>query len=252
MSDLKFLINTDELAAAFGDIKIEVEEALNKSAKQLASMTHAKVVEMAQKELSSTREKYLSQLEFQEIVPGVWAITLNQPALFIEDGMQPHSMVDDLLRKNPKISKDGFRYKHIPFEHSKPSSEQTMQGKQLTSQLKELFKREGIPFKGIEKNADGSPRIGKLHTLQLGGARPTAKATSPAFDGVTVYQSMTRQGKVRRDVMTFRTVSDKSKAMGKWFHPGLTAKKFFEKAYDWAEKTWENEILPAVLDSYRS
>jgi hypothetical protein len=177
-------------------------------------------------------------------------VTLDEPAMFLEEGKAAGSMVDDLLRNNAKVSKDGNRYKVIPFEHSKPQSQQTKFSQDLTSQIKRQLKAQNIPFKKLEYNADGSPRIGKLHTMDLPSAHPTEKASHPALHGLTIYQTKTASGNVRRDIMTFRVVSDKSKRENKFVHPGITAKKFMDKAFEEMQEIWERDILPEILKQY--
>jgi hypothetical protein len=58
-------------------------------------------------------------------------------------------------------------------------------------------------------------------------------------------------GKVRRDIMTFRTVSSNPALADKWKHPGLAAKKFLDRSAEWAMDTWEKEILPTILDKWK-
>jgi hypothetical protein len=250
MSDLKFFINAEELASIFGEAKKEAEQAITDGVAKLAAMTHAKVLQLANEDLHSTRKLYTDNLDFKQISDGVWVVTLDEPAMFIEEGRQSGSMVDDLLKNNSKVSKDGNRYKVIPFEHSKPQSQQTKFSQDLTSQIKRQLKSQNIPFKKLEYNADGSPRIGKLHTMDLPSAHPTEKASHPALHGLTIYQTKTASGNVRRDIMTFRVVSDKSKRENKWVHPGLEAKHYFEKAWEDCQRTWEDEILPEILKQY--
>lgn len=232
----------------FGDIKEQIKEKVEKGVQSLAAMTHAKVAEMAQGELHSTRHIYMDALGFEQIAPNVWAVSLDaQKAGWIENGRKSGPMFDDLLRKNAKVSKEGNRYKAIPFEHSKPPSQMTGEAQLLVTRIKSALKKEGIPFKKIEKDASGNPRLGKLHTLNIKSAPPTSRSTSPALFGVNIYQHKTSKGNVRRDIMTFRVISDKQRGTGKWEHPGTEPKNFFEKAYNWATRTWETEILPAIL-----
>lgn len=251
MSNLKFSINAEEMASLFGDLKKEVEAALTDGVQRLASMTHAKTLEHAQSELTSTRKKYTDALSFEEIEKGVWVVSLDESALFIEEGRKSGSMVDDLLRNNAKVSKDGNRYKAIPFEHSKPPSQQTPKAKEITDQIKRELRSVGVPFKKIEYNPDGSPRIGKLHKFDFPSNKPSAMASHPALSGLTIYQHKTSGGNIRRDIMTFRMVSDKSKAEGKWHHPGLEARKFMDKAFASALQEWESEILPEILNRFK-
>lgn len=248
--NLQFHVNTEEIAAQFGEMKNQVEKALHDGVQGVAASTHAKVAEMAQSELKSTREKYLEALSFQELAPGVWIVNLNESALWIEEGQEPHEMIDDLLKKNAKISKDGSRYKVIPFEHSKASDRQTGSEQNLVNQIRDHLKKQNIPFKGIERDSSGKPRLGRVHKMNIPGPKLKQSHTAPPLQGLSIYQSRGSGGKVRRDILTFRTVSDKHKGTGKWFHPGTEPKKFLDRALEWAMNTWESEILPGILSRF--
>ena len=50
--------------------------------------------------------------------------------------------------------------------------------------------------------------------------------------------------------MTFRVISEKHKDQGLWIHPGRTGANLFEKAHEWAQQTWENQIMPEILKEY--
>lgn len=248
MSDLKFFVNAEALAKEFGDLKKEVEEAISNGVQQVASMTFAKTQELVSQKLKSTREMYLSNLEFAEVQKGVWVVSLKDPALFLEEGRQAGSMLPSLL-KNAKTAKDGSRYKVIPFKHSKKSSQVSSSSNMFVNQIKQELKARGIPFKKLEFNSDGSPRLGKLHTINnISSLRPSGRASHGALSGLSIYQRKGSDGKVRRDIMTFRVAS--SKHTDKWIHPGLEANKFMDQALEWAQQTFDREILPSIMERF--
>ena len=246
---LKFFADTDALSESFGELKEEVKRAMDEGVKALAAMTHAHVQELANEKLNSTRKRYLDNLGFEEVSKGIWVVSLDEPAMFIEDGRKAGPMHDDLLRNGAKVSKEGFRYRAIPFEHSKPSSEQTGFQQNLKAKIRAELKKAGVPYKKIEYNGDGSPKLGKLHKFNFSSPLPSAKASHPALHGVTIYQSQDSHGKVKRDILTFRIITEKDKS--KWHHPGLEAKNFFEQSLEWAERTWESEILPSIYERFK-
>ena len=51
--------------------------------------------------------------------------------------------------------------------------------------------------------------------------------------------------------MTFRTVTDGPGSQGKWIHPGMDGKKFLDKAAEWAEKNFYDQILPEILEKWK-
>jgi len=250
MDGLKFEIDIEALAATFKEEAEKVQEALYEGVKALSAMTYARTVELANEKLHTTREDYIEALDYKEISKGVWVVSLSEKMLWIEEGKDAGSMIDDLLKKNPKTAKDGTKYKVIPFEHSKSPSRMTPMHQSLVEDLKKELKSRSIPFKKIEKNADGSPRVGKLHSLNIASPLPTPRASHPIFHGLTIYQSKTPSGKVRRDIMTFRIASEKHKQTGKWVYPGLEAYKLMDKAFEASVKEFEDQILPSILAKY--
>lgn len=258
MSDLKLNFNIDAAAIAeqFKEMKLEVEQDLNKAVANLAAITDAKVKEMASQELKSSRQPFMDSLGFEEIAPGVWIISVDESGLWIEEGIEANKdMKPGLLAENFKTSKDGHRYKAIPFDYGTAPSQQTPSTQMVVSYLKSQLRKEKVPFKKIEKNDDGSPKVGKLHEFDFGNPRGTmggpGKGNTPQFKNLSIYQSITKSGNVRRDILTFRTVSDGPGSAGKWHHPGAEPKKFLDRALDWAMKEWEDKILPEVMEKWR-
>ena len=251
MTDIKFDVDINGISEQFKQMKEQIQKDLTKGVESLAVMSHAKLHELAKDNLKSTAKLYRDNIEFSNPESGLWVVTLKAPAVFIDDGLQSHSMVDDLLKKGAKISRDGSKYRVIPFEHSKPSSQQTPKAQELVSQIKQELKSRKINWKKIEYNADGSPRTGRLHSFSIDSEKPSARAKTNALQNVAIYQTKKEDGSVSRDVMTFRVVSDKHKEEGLWVHPGLPAKNLMEKTMEWLETTWEKEILPSILSDYK-
>jgi hypothetical protein len=252
MSDrLKFEIDIESIASQFKEEMQEVQDQLYEGVQALAAMTHARTIELANEKLRSTREDYIEALSFKEIEKGIWVVSLDEKMLWVEDGKDSGSMVDDLLKKNAKVSKSGEKYKVIPFEHSKSPSKMSKHHESLVNDLKKELKARQIPFKKIEKNPDGSPRLGKLHSMNIESPLPTPRAKHPIFHGLNIYQRKDESGKIRRDVMTFRIVKESHKNAGKWYHPGIDAYKLMDQAFEYSTKEFENTIMPAILAKYK-
>lgn len=252
---LKLNIDAAKIAAQFKEFAMEIEQDIRKAIGNLAAITHAKVAEEAQQELHSSRKTFMDALGFEELSPGIWVISIDQKALWIEEGIDPNKdMKPDLLKSGTKTSQSGNKYKVIPFDYGKPPSQLTQGAQAIVSAIKQNLKKENVPFKKIERNSDGSPRVGKLHSFNFGnpGGRMggPGKGNTPVMNGLSIYQSITKTGNVRRDIMTFRTVSSGPASAEKWFHPGLEAKKYLDKAAEWAMKEWEDKILPEVLKKW--
>jgi len=258
-----------EMAKGF---KQGVEKVMQDAARDLAMQTHAHILEQVQQKLHSTREKYINALGIQQVDNDTWVITLSRDALFIEEGIKPNMDMLDGLLKSPKAktAKDGSRYIVVPFEHKKGQTSQTPAQKNLTDTIKAEMKKRSIPYGSIEKKADGSPKLGLLHSFDIMkkpvktgqgvgqghgpvGAVKQGPTGIPFLQGVRVYQHKVKdkQGKehVQKSIMTFRIASSKHKGQGRWVHPGLEAKRFFDEAAKWALKEFEDNIRDKILAS---
>lgn len=263
----------------------KLREAAQIAGNELAPAVHAHIVEEANKKLHARRQAFIEGVSFKQEGPDTWLIVLDAKARWIDDGLEPHEMIDDLLSqrsgkaKGPKTSKDGSRYRVIPFFHGpgKGGTSQTPAEASLQATIKSELKKannqltgnRGIPYAKIENGADGKPATGLLHSFDITNA-PSKTGNGPGqgwgpigsvrqgatgipfLQGVRIYQRQVKgaDGKptVKRAIMTFRTVSSKMKGTGRWFHPGLPPAKIFDEAHAWGIRKWENEILPKVCD----
>jgi len=255
MSDgnLKFEIDIESLTATLQkEVKAEAQKMIEESVKAASAMTYAKAQELAGEKLGTRLDKYRKALHYREINQGLWVVELDESALWIEEGKKQGSMVDDLLRHNPKINKKGRRYKAIPFDQGDGArAEGNDKLTSILTMLKTELKSRGVPYKKIEKDETGNAKLGRLHSFNIESPKPTKMASTPALYGVTIYQSKTARGRVKRDIMTFRIVTDEAKREGKWLHPGLEGVNIFETVYEWVNLQWEREILPSLLEKFR-
>lgn len=243
---LKFDINADEILAQFKELKDEVKKNMEDSLRNLVTLTRARIVEQTEVLSSATNRIYMEALgNEEEVATNVWVIALDEKALWIEEGIEAnHDMKPDLLKGKP--------YRVIPFRYDRPESRNTPFTQGLIGEIKQKLKVEKLSISKIEKNKDGSPKIGKLHEFDFGGPIP-GRGNTPALTRLTVYQSQQKDSsKIRRDVLTFRTVSAGPASDGKWIHPGYQGKKFMDKAMDKAMKDWEEQILPEILAKWGS
>ena len=252
-----FVLNLDLSAviAANKELAAEIQVKLAAATQALATQTHAKVLEMANEKLHSRLEEFTKNLDFEQIDDNTWSIVIKEPAVWIEDGMEPKSMLDSLLSSpKAKMGKNG-KYIVVPFKHDKGAKKQTPHQQAITTDLKRQLKRLKVPFKAIEKNPDGSPKLGLLHKIDLQPSKNALKSGfpmvgkhsgRPLLQGVRIYQHLDKNNKARRDIFTFRTASANSSG---WFHPGTQPMHFLENAYLWASATFDSVIAPQILDS---
>jgi hypothetical protein len=258
MSDFNITINIDSIAAQLDQKKQDIIVKLRQSVQALASAAHVKVLELADEKLKTLKIKYKDAVDFNQIDDNIWVVSLKEEVMWIEKGKSAGSMYDALATsKKTKVSKDGYKYLVIPFEHSKRPAEQTIKAKQVTDRIRAFLKTEKIPYKKIEHNSDGSPKMGLLHRFdvmehpKLMMKHPSEKAKSPLLQGLAIYQRKDEKGKMRRDIMTFRVVSEKNKGDGRWEYPSREGVDIFQETHKWAVNLWHNEILPALAESLK-
>jgi hypothetical protein len=261
--DLKDLLDLKD------DLKPKVEQELKKAAEELSIQAHAHITEQVQQKLHSTREKYLAAMKFDNVEDGTWVITLDEKAMWIEEGMESHEMLNDLLASpKAKTAKDGSKYLSVPFQHNKGPTQQTQAQNDLTNTLKTELKNRKIPYGKLEMDANGKPKLGLLHKFDIlkdpiktqegpgQGWGPAGQVRQgptgiPFLQSVRIYQRQISdangKSKTVRNIMTFRTASSKHIGTGRWVHPGLEAKKFFDEAEKWATEQWTTKIAPQIL-----
>lgn len=251
-------------------LKDAAESAMKKATAGLAAAIDGHLREEAARKLKSRREMFVNALSMKE-VEGVWVVNLDKKAVWIDDGMQEHEMIDDLLKaKSAKTAADGSRYTIVPFKHGPGAGKTNSTEAQLdlVSTIKTALKKQDIPFGSIEKNADGTPKEGLLHKLDItsgplktanvpgqgkgpiGSVRQGSTGT-PFLQRLNIYQKTTTNPdgskSTKRSIMTFRTVSSKQKGTGKWVHPGLAPKNLMDEAFQWALQEWEKTIAPQTI-----
>lgn len=246
------------------------KQALKEAGRRLTNMTRAHIVEEANKKLHTRRQMFLDGLTTFQMADDVFVVNLDAKVRWIDDGMQPHNMIDDLLKsKKAKTAKDGSKYAVIPFSHKKGPTQQTPAQKTLLDTIKRELKQRKIDYGKTEKDEHGSPKLGLLHSFSVtSGPIKTANAPGqgkgpigsvmqgptgiPLLKGIRIYQREVKDPKsgktsIRKDIMTFRVVSSKHKGQGRWDHPGTEAVRLMDEAYDWAKRTWEREVVPQMM-----
>lgn len=263
------------LEQAMNEIQKDINsftEEVQKKAKQeiqtLAGQAHAMIGEKAQSRLRSTRQIYTDNLKIEKITSSgdneIWSVHLLKPAKWIEDGQPKHNMIDYLLGSNSNVKKGANtgkawvkrgkngRYAAVPFEHSKPSSQMSLAQNKIADYVKSELKKRGLD-KTITK--DGKPVLGKAAQVDLigRGSPQHEKTWRPLLSGLTIYQreEKMKNGKTRikRDVMTFRMVSDSQKGTGAWDHPGRAPANLFEETAKELDVLWDGLINKIVSES---
>jgi len=233
-----------------------------RAASQLANQTYAKIKELGAERLHYRLTLFNDNTHLAEESPGVYIIWLKDEFAWINNGLPKFNMIEGLLK--------GANHKVIPFSngpgHGAASTPKWQMD--LVNTVKAEMKSQKIPWANIEKDDQGRPKLGRLHTLQVKtpdkthvgpgmghgeiGAERSGFADKPGgkpfLAGAAVYQNKNDvTGKVDRKVLTFRTVSRKQLGTGMWDHPGFAPSMIFEDAYDWALKELNQNIMPNLV-----
>lgn len=264
MSEFKVNLDISSLTQFLDNFAKEIVKDVKSSIKGLAVDSHNHIKEEAQNKLHSFREKYLENLSPPEQIDELlWVITLDSDAEWIEMGRpEPYDMKPGLL-KDGKMSADGHRYRVVPMNQGKTPSQMTAlptkekpftkgaYERAMVALVKAELRQRNIPYKKLEVDpVTGSPRLGKLHSLNIESNVP-GKGNTPQLYGLNIYQTQHKDGSVKRSITTFRTVTDREDQKDKWIHPSVEAKNFFEQTRIWAEQEWESKILPSIVNKYK-
>ena len=267
-----FVIGVDfsEIEKLGKNIEKVTEQAAKMAVTQLTTAVHAHIIEEANSRLVSRREQFIKAVSIQQEGPDTFIISLDPKANWIEDGLEPHEMIEYLLGKGAKRAQDGSRYRTIPFPHGpgKGPTNSTPAQQSLTNTIKAAMKQLKIPFSKIEKQEE-QPKVGLLHSFDVmtkpqkthnwpgQGSGPIGAVRQgptgiPFLQGVRVYQTAVKgeDGKVgyKKGIFTFRTVSSHHQGTGRWFHPGIPPADIFEEAHKWGKDHLEKEIMPKIVN----
>lgn len=243
---LRFDINIDEITKNFQEFKKEIENDIMNATAVLAKMVRTGISERVEAELKSTRKLYMDNLsEPVEVEPGVWVITLNKEAVFLEDGGKAGPMTGLLNSPKAKEGKNG-KYIAIPIGFSGAPSTMTPSTQQVSLAIRAELKKRKIGYTKIEFDEKGAPKLGMLHKFTTEGEKIKPHHKHSPMEGVTVSQRMGENGQVERSVQIFRTMT----AENIWQHPGTAPHNFFEDALEEGIKKWNAE-LSEILNSYQ-
>ena len=221
----------------------------------LGNMARSKWVSVARNNLNSTKRDYINGISEVESSPGLRVITLEGfLANSVESGMSSYDMRDTLLKKGYKTSKDGHKYRSIPFRHGTPTSQgQAGTPMGATHGPSGSESRSVSPVGGSlskSKSVELGTRIYKAakklkpgKSLKSDAALLTAGKHRPAYTHKTdIFSGMKRVGAPRhKQYMTFRTISNRVQD-GSWIHPGITARHFA-----WEVEKYVEEQAPKLV-----
>lgn len=292
MNILRIAIDISEVAAKLNQTQELIEKKVTKGVEELSIRTHDWIIKKASTTFSddpfkkeyylglgkhgknstqqSTSDNRIDQtpkhVRWIKIGDGIWMVELDEKAEWLEDGREPTFMGDWLLKpgaKGVKTAKDGSQYRAIPFKQTEDGKKYEGTKPLFAALVKKQAERQGINLKKIEKNIDGTPKLGTLHKLQMtptlaqsqapglyskprGPEEAEATGLKPhggiyKLQGAVVVQRKTDKGKIKKETVVFRTISSKHRGF-RWMYPQVQPANIFKQAHEFALKEWENMV----------
>lgn len=251
-----------------------VSTAYRNAVADLAKRAEAQLYQLAGQRLNTTRQQYQDAITFEVVEKDVYRISLDESAEHLETGYPPFSMKDGLL-KNAKISKKGYKYKRIPFDHQ-PNAKtgNNTQVQHMWNVLERQAAMLGNQMPGaVGKYTKGSLRADIQHMLKSAknagistsgnvtfkpdplntnnmivdsgqgtDASPRVdlgKPMNPLLTNMKQVSYQDKKGRNKKAYVTFRTVSNNPEAQGKWEHPGWVGARFFPEVAAWVDQELE-------------
>lgn len=233
-------------------LKEDVEELL----RTLADDVYEYLLNKVNLTLKSRKKEYLEALTGpQEQEENKYDITLDASAKWIEEGIPSgFDMVPGLLASSKAKTGTNGRYLVVPFNLSQKPNTATKA--HLQNVLKKELRQRHIPFRKLETDADGRPKTGKLHGMDIEAPpRPDGKIMASTPDnisylkGVGIFQTPNKKGKIERKATTFRTVTE-SHSGQKWIHPGLKGFNGLSDAAQYGKQRME-ELLREFWEKHK-
>lgn len=277
MSDFHFTVNAREVAEKLGEVSDQLAHKINSGVESLSISTHAFVVNYANEKLEGwTRDHFFGEdngnVRWTKAAHNIWVVEIDESVRWIEEGRPPTSMAteDWLLKEKPgstgkvKTAKDGSKYRVIPFVHRRGGGKYA--DPRLGGTIRAALKDAKIDMKTIERDQQGNPKIGVIGKLDINKSRkryPESFWSEPRkqemadqiglkshhghhfLKGAVVLQrdaGTAKKPKIVKEVVTYRVVSSKHKAEGRWMYPAVEPLNSIPEAYKYAEAKWEQML----------
>jgi len=278
MSEFEFKANIREIAARVGKTADEIGGMVQDEIRKLSIATHAFVVNYANENLTGWKRSHFfgqdnQNVRWIQIDENMWVVEIDPSVAWIEEGREPTSMATDKWLLKPdksKLAKDGSTYRVIPMSDHKDNRRKPELSEILNKQLQD----QGIDMSTIDLDSNGQPKLGVIKKLNF-GTNVTEKSASnemffsaprsaeqgkqlglPAYggkhylQGAVVTQRKDDRGNIKKEATTFRVVSSKHEAEGRWMYPKVEPLDSIPKAYEFAEQQWD-KIVTALEESFK-
>ncbi len=249
-SDLKVILDFSPLIKSLQQLE-NLKAPIKKSLEALAMGAFEEAIILVNKKFPKDAENklYLENLEFKKNTTGgfdKFLIIWHEPLMYLEEGRKATDMRDTHLK--------GKKYVRIPFLHSK-NFKPTMDSKKAAAikEIKTAMKANKIPITKTLLDGKGMPILSSLSSPK---AAATIKNVSSAFKGsvsgksilnnLNIYQTKNKNGGIDKTYMTFRTLSENSKAS--WIIPARPPADIYNETFKWIETHYQTFLDQAVRD----
>jgi len=180
-------VKESDLSAVVDEQMQSLRADLEQGVASLANIAFETIKQTAKDKLGNKYDKYEENLSIEKN-GDIWTITLQEEALYLEEGAQAKFM--DWLLKNAKQGKNG-RYQVIPFKHSTdPNTARPGVNREYSQQIKQHIADLVSDMKNTHRN--GQPIIGKISSKSIKSRRPTDMARNPGLQNLNIYQHKKR------------------------------------------------------------
>lgn len=212
-----------------------IDSVLKASLESLSTQAYGEAIRLVQEKLRSNRNLYLENLSMKKQGNNnspEYVIILREKALWIEEGLPARNLKDTHLKGKQSVV--------IPFTHNK-NQQSLMSDKQflIYGEIKDALRKEKISLAKPIRNSNGTAVISTVKkvtpaaTLVNVPSYFKSKSTGQSIlNNLQIYQHQTagKNPKIKKTLMTFRTMSKNSKG---WDVPALKGAKILDEVYQW-------------------
>lgn len=219
-----------------------ISNGINNFLQSLPVFTNQQLESIADKELQSTKQEFLENTDVYytqdyvlvvEIDPSSWI------ANAVESGVSGFDMKQGFLNsKNVKLSKDGYKYFHVPIEKNPQWSSGTVKGQFYDERIKNALQNPQFMLSNWKQQSSGE--IIEYQQLQ------TDDEVLKGFYRTRQYKDKesVKKSKPKWGYIMFRTVSEKSDP-NSWQHPGIEKHNILRSV-----EQWLHESVDTLLDNF--
>nr|UWH96419.1 MAG: putative tail-component [Bacteriophage sp.] len=252
MTNIPIDIDFTDLVSEFSLSDTEISRIESSIIDTVSSLYWERWTSLVNQGLHGTRPEYKKAMVQDRVAPNeiVFGLYADFP-LMIEDGASPFDMKPG-FRNSPKVKSKKIGsgwYIDIPFRHATSQAVAESGGFDsiMPASVYSAIRKESGPLtrNQLRKyNTIGSRK--EINTPQL--KVPEYIHKSPIYEGLVRVKASSTVTEKRSQYMTFRRVSDASDYTA-WFHTGIVARKFMDKALDMVDvPSVVDKVVDVVLD----